>query len=422
MIAVLGINHKTADVHIRESFFISPRKVGPLAEEILQKTEIQEILIFSTCNRTEVYYYSKGECHKTETRKILEILHEFLNCKQDYSDVFYTWKKTAAIKHLFRVTSGADSMLLGEAQIVGQIKEAYLLCTSLALTDAVLMRLFQKAFEVSKRVRSETNIQKGATSISYVAIDMCVDKVENIKEKKILIIGAGEIARKALNHLKKKGCENFIIVNRTLETAKQLAAENGGTAVAFEKFPEYLPGCDIVIAATNAGRHLITRQDIISYAGNPGSAHQVLIDLSVPRNIDESAGNLENICLIGVDDLQSVTDKTAELRTGSLDHAEQIIDEMTGGFLEWYNNRKLRSIIKTITKNIQNVHEQELSNSRKCYSAEEYSLVKEYGGRLSQKYTRLLIRSLKKLSNGSHDPAALKNIKDLFEINDDNNV
>ena len=420
MIAVLGINHKTADIHIRESFYISPKKVGPLAEEILQKTEIQEILIFSTCNRTEVYYYSKARCHKTETRLIIEILHEFLNCKQDHSDAFYSRKKSDAVKHVFRVTSGADSMLLGEDQIVSQVKEAYLLCTSLALTDAVLMRLFQKAFEVSKRVRSETNIQKGATSISYVAIDMCGDKFKNIKDKKILVIGAGEIARRALCHLKKKGCTNFIIANRTLDTAKQLAAENGGIAVEFEKFPDHLPGCDIIIAATNAGRHIITRQDILSYSGKPGYIHQMLVDLSVPRNIEESAGDLENICLIGVDDLQTVTDKTAKLRTASLAQAGQIIDEMAGEFLEWYNNRKLRSIIKTITRNIQNVHEQELTNSRDCYSTREYSLIKEYGGRLSQKYTRLLIKSLKRLSNGNDDPADLKKIKDLFEIKDDN--
>jgi glutamyl-tRNA reductase len=420
MIAVLGINHKTANVDIRESFYISSNKVGPLAEEILQKTDIQEILVFSTCNRTEVYFYTKGSCHKVESKTIIGILHEFLNCKKDYSEAFYSYKKRAAIKHLFRVTSGMDSMLLGEVQIVNQVKEAYLLCTKMALTDAILMRLFQKSFEASKRVRSETDIQKGATSISYVAIDQCVNQLGDIREKKILLIGAGETARKALSHLKKRGGENFIISNRTLQAAESLAREYGGTAVPFDELSEHIGGSDIIITATNAGRHIISRSDIESHAGIARVAPQMFIDLSVPRNIDQSIAKADHISLLGVDDLQMVTDKTARIRTRSLVKAEEIIEEMAAEYLEWYDNRKLRSIIKTITATLQQVHEKELSSSRKCYSPGEFLLIKEYSGRLSQKYSRLLIKSLKKISsNGLHDSTALKNIKDLFEIHEE---
>jgi glutamyl-tRNA reductase len=419
MIAVLGVNHKTANVRIRESFYISSSKVGPIAEEILQKTEIQEILVFSTCNRTEVYFYTRSSCHKQESRVIIDILHEFLNCKNDYSESFYSYKKRAAIKHLFRVTSGIDSMLLGEVQIVNQVKEAYLLCTELALTDAVLMRLFQKSFEASKRVRSETNIQKGATSISYVAIDQCVNKLGDIKGKKIFLIGAGETGQKALNHVKKRGGENFLVSNRTFGTAEDLARKIGGVAIPFDERSKYIAASDIVITATNAERHIISHSDVASYAGKTRLTPQIFIDLSVPRNIDESVGRIQNISLLGVDDLQMVTDKTTRIRIESLEKAEEIIEDMTAEFYEWYNNRKLRTIIKAITTNLQQVHEKELLNSRKCYSPDEFLLIREYSGRLSQKYSRLLIKSLKKLSNGHEDPAALKKIKDLFEIQED---
>jgi glutamyl-tRNA reductase len=419
MIAVLGINHKTANIDIREGFYISCEKVGPLAEEILQKTSIREILIFSTCNRTEIYFYTENTCHRKESDIIIDTLHTFLDRKKDYSKSFYSHSQRAAIKHLFRVTSGIDSMLLGEVQIVNQVKEAYLHCTKLTLTDAVLMRLFQKAFEASKRVRSETNIQKGATSISYVAIDMCAGRLGDISEKKILLIGGGETGQKALNHLWKKGARNIIISNRTFDVAEQLAKKTGGTAVPFEERSRYYAASDIIIAATNAGRNIISQEDVSAYAGITRTQPQMLIDLSVPRNIDESVANIQNISLIGVDDLQTVTEKTARLRNDSLSKAEEIIEVMAGEYLEWYNHRKLRSIIKTITTNLQLVHEQELSNSEKCYTAREYALIKEYSSRLSQKYSRLLIRRLKKLSNGQKDVTALKKISDLFDIHND---
>jgi glutamyl-tRNA reductase len=418
MIAVLGINHKTASVHIRESLYISTEKVGPLADEIIQKTDVQEILIFSTCNRTEVYFYTRGTCHKKESGIIIDVLHEYLGCREKYTDAFYTYHKKAAVKHLFRVTSGLDSMLIGEVQIVSQVKEAYLLCTRLALTDAVLMRLFQKAFEVSKRVRSETNIQKGSTSISYVAIEFCVSKLGDISDKNILLIGTGETGQIALSHIKKRGGRNFIISNRTFNSAECLARKVGGKAVPFDRFREHIPLCDIIITATDAGRQIISFSDVDNHtSNNPGMA-QMFIDLSVPRNIDESVGKLNSVTLLGVDDLQMVTGRTTKIRIESMDKAEKLIEQMAEEFNEWYNHRKLRAIIKTITAGIQHVHEQELSISEKCYSPEEFSLIREYSGRLSQKYARLLIKRLKKLSNGNQDSAALKKLRDLFEINE----
>lgn len=420
MIAVLGINHKTANVNIRESFYISTNKVGPLAEDIIEKTNIKEILVFSTCNRTEIYFYKKSPCLKKDFKAIIDILHDFLGCQINYSDAFYTLTKKEAVRHLFRVTSGVDSMLLGEVQIVNQVKEAYLTCTKLALTDAVLMRMFQKSFETSKRVRSETNIQKGATSVSYVGIDQCINKLKSIKGRKVLMIGTGGTGKKALSHLKKNGAEHFLIANRTYKNAEMLAIEFGGKAIPFDEITDHLAVSDIVITATNAGEHIISFSDVQKYSGVTRHTPQVFLDLSVPRNIEECVGNLRNITLLGVDDLQEVTDKTVQIRMDSVDKAEEIIDLMTEEFMEWYNNRKLRSIITTISTNMQKVHEKELENSMKCYSSKEFAAVKEYSGRLSQKYSRLLIKSLKKIANGSNpDNVSLKKINELFDLYSD---
>lgn len=421
MIAVLGINHKTANVNIRESFYISTTNVGPLAEDIIQKTNVEDILVFSTCNRTEIYLYKKTPCLKNDFKTIIAILHDFLGCETDYSDAFYTLTKKQAVRHLFRVTSGVDSMVLGEVQIVNQVKEAYLNCTKLALTDAVLMRMFQKSFETSKRVRSETNIQKGATSMSYVGIEKCINKFKSIKNKKVLLIGTGGTGKKALSHLKKNGAEQFIICNRTHENAEMLAAEFVGKAVPFNEISDHLAGSDIVITATNAGEHIISFSDVQAYSGVTRHEPQIFLDLSVPRNIEECVGSLKNVTLLGVDDLQEVTDKTAQIRMDSVDKAEEIIGIMTAEFMEWYNNRKLRSIINTISTNMRKVHEKELENSIKSYSEEEFAAVKEYSNRLSQKYSRLLIKSLKKIANGSSpDNVSMKRINDLFDLyNDD---
>ena len=415
MIGVLGINHKTANIEIRESFYIAEDEVIPLSELIIQQTDVKEIVILSTCNRTEIYFYRDRSCKSRTIKQIIEILKAFKHIQQDFNNSFYVYIHDEAIKHLFEVVSGVDSLVLGENQIVNQVKECYLRSTKAALTGAILMRLFQKSFETSKKVRSKTKIQQGATSVSYVAIDWCYKRLGDLSQKNILLIGTGETGKIALNYLSDKGAKNFYMVNRTYETAEKFAKLYSGSAIPFENFKEHLPECDIVITATGAKSHLITKADVEKYInGKPN----IFVDLSVPRNIDDKIKELQNAEVVSVDDLQSSVDYTNKMRFESLDKANTIIKQMTDEFKEWFEHRRLRPVINSITKNFSNIQKKEIANSRKFYGDEEIKLLEEHGERLAQKYARNVIKQLKALSTNENDDSIIDKVQSLFLFND----
>lgn len=280
------------------------------------------------------------------------------------------------------------------------------------------MRLFQKAFETGKKVRTETSIQRGATSVSFLAVNVCNSKVENLSEKRVLLIGAGETTKTALQHFKKKGVTQFLFSNRTFARAEKLAEMHGGLAIPFEDFKHYLPKSDVIASATNSGRILITQQDVLEYQSIHPELSQVFIDLSIPRNIDDKISELPNTCVICVDDLQSVVEDNKENRLESISNAEAIIETMTEEYFEWLDVRVLRPIIKTVTANIKKINELELESSKGCYSTHDFQMIDEYSGRLTQKFIRTFIKSLKDISVHDKDVKTLKKIQQLFEFDE----
>ncbi len=411
MIGVLGINHKTASLEVREKFSISTESIPELGDLILDKTDISETVILSTCNRTEIYFTHKATCIDKTAKSLSDLLHLYKKVEDDHSTYFYFYSNHDAVKHLFSVISGVDSMVVGEDQIVSQVKNAYLSCTNLNFTDAVLMRLFQKSFETGKKVRSETDIQKGASSISFVAVDKCISELKSgIENKKVFIIGTGKTSRLVIEKLKDQGISKFLFTNRTFGKAQEFAETHNGFAVEFKEFKRYLNDYDIIITATGAGYVLIDNQDITN------KHEQVFIDLAVPRNISKSIDQLENKKLITIDSLQEDLDKVTSQRLESKTNAGIIIDEMTREYFTWLENRALRPAIKTITENIQKIHENELENSSTFYSPEMLKVIEEYSGRLTNKYIRAFIKKLKELNENGGDDYSLKTIIDLFEF------
>jgi len=413
MIGVLGINHNTASLDIRERFSISDIEIAEFGELILQKTEITETVILSTCNRTEIYYYHKKSCIKKTDKQLKNLIHQYKGVEEDYSFYFYTHSNNDAVNHLFGVTSGIDSMVIGEGQIVNQVKEAYVLCTNLALTDAVLMRLFQKSFETGKKVRRTTNIQKGASSVSFVAVDKCIKLSGDLKDKKVFIIGTGKTSRLVLEKLKKQGVSKFLFSNRTFDSAQKFAEKNNGFAVEFEDFKNYLNDYDIILTATGAGKVLIDKNDV------NGKNKQVFIDLAVPRNIDHNITEHANCSLITIDSLQADLEHTTSKRIKSKKDASSIIDQMANEYFTWLENRALRPVIKSITENMQKIHQTEIEASKGCYSEDIYQAVDEYAGRLTKKYIRTLIKNLKEINENGNAAHSLKTINDLFEFDSD---
>lgn len=417
MIGVLGISHKNVPLEIREQFHFSTAEADLFSENALHQTEITEIVVLSTCNRTEIYFYHDKSCKKKTTRQLIDLVFELKGITEDYTNLFYTHTNKMAVQHLFEVTAGLDSMVIGENQIVKQVKESYLNSVNNAYVDAVLMRLFQKSFETSKRVRTQTNIQYGATSLSYIAADTCQKTDSTLASQKILVIGTGETGQSTIHHLIKLGAENIIITNRTAHKAQQLADKAGVTYVAYNNYKSYLPDCNIVITATRARTYLLNAGDIQQYDPN-GANNQLFIDLSVPRNINPNLGTMPNKKLMAVDDLQKIIDTTNQIRKESLNNAQQIIDLMVKEYYEWLENRKLRPIIKKMTQNVQKIHLQELELSKPCYTNEQYKYIEEYSGRLSKKVINALIKQLKEIYKDEEKDSSLNKIQELFTFNE----
>lgn len=421
MLGVLGINHKTASLSIRDKFAIPCNDIIPLSERFLQIPDIAGVVVLATCNRTEVYYSKEKGKSKDCLKNIINELHNFMSVAEDYSSNFYHYANADAIKHLFEVTSGVDSMVIGENQIVNQMKKAYVFCTEANLTDAILMRLFQKSFECSKKVRTETAIQQGATSVGYVAIDLCEKIFKKLKNQHVLIIGMGETGQLALQDFKKKGVTNISITNRTDEKTLEVAKERDVNPILFNNFKNHLAQFDIILTATNAGEYLILKQQIEQIQDIRKDKKQLFIDLSVPQNIDIKIAKLPNCQLICVDDLQKILLDHKEMRENSVDKASIIINELVEESLSWLNSRSLRPVIKTITSNMKTLSQNELTEYHKNLDEETIQQIDKYAGLLTQKYIRIIIKNLKEATQNGSSTEALEVINQLFSFENNSN-
>lgn len=416
MIGVLGVNHKTASLDVRDKFSIAQDKIIPLSENILLNQDIYGVVILATCNRTEIYYsYSSSDVTGLKLA-LLKKLHEFLGVHDNYNDKFYHLSHFKAINHLFEVISGVDSMVIGENQIVSQMKKAYLFSTEANLTDAVLMRLFQKSFECSKRVRTETAIQQGANSIGYVGIDLCSREFDNLKEKSVLVVGAGETGVLSIRGLKKRGVKDIYLTNRTDKKALDVAEKNGIKPMLFGNYKEQLHKVDIVITATDAGQYLIDKKDVKASSEVRKGKKQLYIDLSVPRNVDIEVDKVDGVKLYCVDDLQKIVDDHKDVREQSLENAEFIINELVEESVAWLNSRSLRPVINTITTNMQELNKNELAEYRRCLGEDTCDQLEKLTSLLTQKYTRYFIKNLKELTNNGSSTASLDDINQLFKF------
>lgn len=416
MIGVIGISYKTAPLEIREKFSFSKDEIVPFSELLQQETEIADLVLISTCNRTEIYFSQDKHDNQTAFELMYEVIKKFKGITDHCWHYFYHRSNAGAVRHLFEVSSGLDSLIIGEDQIIGQVKEAYITCTELALTDAVLMRLFQKSFEAGKRVRTETGIKLGITSVSSAAVEMCACLLNGVSDKSVLLIGAGETGNLALQNIHKKGVRHIGVTNRTFEKAEKTAAKYNGTAIPFESFEKYLHGYDIVMIATSATKPLITAEMIKQTLHIRPDHKQVFIDLSVPRNIESAVAEIENIEVLGVDDLQEIVRQTTEKKKESAELAKVILDEVVADFNEWLASRSLRPAINTITTNLQSINQEELTTYRKVNTPEMQEIVDDYAKHLTQRYTRLLIKNLKELTDNGKNIDSLKIINDLFKF------
>jgi len=319
---VAGMSYRTAPVEIRERFAVAPSQLVPQICRLQVESALDEVVLLSTCNRVEIYGVTR---HESES--LGSLLKALGRSELDFRLQGYVREDDEAVRHLFRVASGLDSMVLGETEVIGQVKTAYEAARAAHLTGRVLNRVFQKAFQTAKEIRSQTSIGRGATSVGSVAVELA-ERIfhHDLSQHKVIIIGAGQMGETCVRHLAKKGARSILVSNRSFERAVELATEFGGEAVRFEECLEAMTHVDIVVAATGCPNTLLRRADVENLMRRRKNRPLFLIDIAVPRNIDAHVQFLEGVYLYNIDDLQALVRENVTSRQQDLAKCDQIID------------------------------------------------------------------------------------------------
>jgi glutamyl-tRNA reductase len=358
-VLVAGLNHKIADVDVREKLAFTGSK---LEEGLLRFTELPEVdeaIILSTCNRVELY------ANVSETEKASEsiktFLSEFHNINKDSLDnALYFYHDIQAVEHVFKVASSLDSMIVGEPQILGQLKDAFELALSKKTTGILLNKLMKKAISTAKRVRTETRIAENAVSISFSAVELAKKIFTDLSKKVCMLLGAGEMAELAAKHLISNGVREVLVANRTFERACSLAEEFHGRPVKFEEFLQEMARADIVICSTGAPSYILMKSQMQKVMKERKQRQVFIIDISVPRNIDPEINDLENVYLYNVDDLQGVVDSNLFERQKEAEKAEKIIAEELETFVKWQASLDSVPTIKALREKAEEMKKEEI--------------------------------------------------------------
>ncbi len=331
-LVALGINHKTAPVEIREKLAFAPDTVPTALQDLVNHESVQEAVILSTCNRTEVYCGLDDSANEA----VVEWLSEYHQLPlESISPYIYAHRDGDAVQHILRVASGLDSMVLGEPQILGQIKEAYMTANQAGVIGTQLNRLFQHTFAVAKQVRTDTAIGASPVSVAFAAVSLAQQIFSDLSEHKVMLIGAGETIELVARHLKENQVDQIIVANRTVERAKKLAKLFDAEAIAIPQIPQRLPETDIVISSTASPLPFIGKGMMESVIKTRKHKPMFMVDIAVPRDIEPEVGELNDIYLYTVDDLQEVITENRKSRQEAAHQAEDIIDTQVEHFMGW---------------------------------------------------------------------------------------
>ncbi len=331
-VVVIGLSHRTSPVELRERFAFAEGKIPDALQALRDSSLTTETVILSTCNRVEIYAVTPlaPDAAFAELKKFLVAHHAYDGA---LGDELYTFAEPHSLHHLFKVASGLDSMVIGETEIFGQLKKAYDLAFSHKHTGARLNKAFQRAFNVAKHIRTETNIQRGSVSVMSAAVELAEKIFSSLAEHEVLVIGAGETSEKTARALLSRGARSVAVTNRSPERAAALAAELGGRAVPFEQWPEEFEKIDIAVSSTAAPQHILDRATLEPLMKRRRNRPLLLIDIAVPRDIDPAVNGLDNVYLYNVDDLQSIASDYLKLRHEEVAHCEKIIAEKVAALL-----------------------------------------------------------------------------------------
>ena len=384
----MGASHRTAPVELRERLDFCSRGLDVAVRALVERQSTAEAVVVSTCNRAELYVACKDPSHTAAD--LLGFFSEFHQLRSDeLRPHLYSHVDHDAARHLFRVSSGLDSLVVGEPQILGQIKEAYGVATTVESAGPLLNKLFHWAFGVGKRVRSETALAEGAVSVSFAAVSLAKKIFGNLSGRRVLVIGAGEMGKLTAVHLRAQGVASIVITSRTLGHAQEIADEVGGTVTPWDAVPQALLDADIVITCTGASRPILSKAQV--KAAMPASRMRplFLIDIAVPRDVDPHAAEIEQVFLYNIDDLQAIVRENLQKRGAEVGRAEQIVEEEVQKFATWHRSREAVPTIVALRHHFESIRKSELERLEPKMS----SLPPEARARVDE-ITRLLVEKL----------------------------
>ena len=405
----IGINHNTATVELREKVAFGPDKLPQALEQLSQNLMVNGSVIISTCNRTEIYCDVKNGGKS----KIIDWLSQFHQASaEDLKPSLYVYEEQAAIRHLMRVSCGLDSLVLGEPQILGQVKQAYADSRQYQAVDSAMDKLFQKAFSVAKRVRTETDIGGNAVSVAYAACTLAKHIFESIEKSTVLLVGAGETIELVAKHLAGNGCNKMIVANRTKERALPLAEQFGAEVIGLPEIPQHLPKADIVISSTASPLPIIGKGMVESALKARRYQPMLLVDIAVPRDIESQVSELNDVYLYTVDDLQSIVDSNIEQRKIEAIQAEAIVSEESAAFMSWARSLQAVDSIREYRQSANEIREELLTKSLQSLAAgaDAEKVLLELSNKLTNKLIHAPTRALQSAAEKG-EPAKLAIIR-----------
>ena len=357
-VILLGVSHRTAPVELRERLDFSSRDLGAAIEALALRPSAAETVVLSTCNRSEIYVVSGDPARARE--EVTGFLSEYHRLPESvFTPHLFSHDSEAAVRHLFRVAAGLDSIVVGEPQILGQVKDAFQAAAEHHRAGPVLSKLFHWSFLVGKRVRTETGLGEGAVSVSFAAVALARKIFGQLNGRRVLVVGAGEISTLTAQHLRANGVGEILVTSRTQAHAEALAASVNGRSVPWDDLAQGVAASDIVVTATGSQRPIITRAQV--EAGRHRRDPLFIIDIAVPRDVEASVGDIEQVFLYNVDDLQTLVQENLSRRSSEVDRAEAIVAEEVAKFGAWQRSRSAVPTIVALRERFDRIRRSELN-------------------------------------------------------------
>jgi len=354
----VGLSHRTAPVELRETVDFARKGLGHALAELSGRGAGRELVVLATCNRAEIYAVGDTDETAEHVGRFFSEYHEIPHDR--VREHLYIYRGPDAARHLFRVAAGLDSLVVGEPQILGQVKAAYGVASDGQFTAALTNRLFHSAFTVGKRVRSETGLGEGAVSVSYAAIALAKKIFGDLKGRAVLILGAGEMAKLTGIHLQSQHVKQITIASRTLATAQGLAARLDGVAAPWERIDQALSSADIVVTATGASEPVLTRTRVDEVMRHRRNRPLFVIDIAVPRDVDPAVGQVDQVFLYNIDDLRTIVQENLARRGAELARAEAIVDEEVAKYSAWMQSREIVPTVVALRQRFEAIRRAEL--------------------------------------------------------------